>query len=55
MIKTNTYYVKSTKVLLVKRHIACHNRTYLCEYYGRSVRELYRSKKKKKKNMMEKS
>ena len=50
---TNTYYVKSTKVLLVKRHIACPNRTDLCENYGLpsyAVRELYRLKKKK--NMM---
>ena len=30
-IVTNTYYVKSTKVLLVKRH---PNRTDLCENYG---------------------
>ena len=33
-IVSNTYYVKSTKVLLVKRHIACPNRTDLCENYG---------------------
>ena len=33
-IVTNTYYVKSTMVLLVKRHIACPNRTDLCENYG---------------------
>ena len=32
-IVTNTYYVKSTKVLLVKRHIACPNRTDLRELY----------------------
>ena len=30
-IVTNTYYVK---VLVVKRHIACPNRTDLCENYG---------------------
>ena len=29
-----TYYAKSTKVLLVKRHIACSNTTELCENYG---------------------
>ena len=33
-IVSNTYYVKSTKVLLAKRHIACPNRTDLCENYG---------------------
>ena len=49
-IVTNTYYVKSTKVLLVKRHIACPNRTDLCENYVVTVRELYRLKKKMEKS-----
>ena len=33
-IVTILIYVKSTKALLVKRHIACLNRTDLCENYG---------------------
>ena len=33
-IVTILIYVKSTKALLVKRHIACPNRTDLCENYG---------------------
>ena len=33
-IVTILIYVKSTKALLVKMHIACPNRTDLCENYG---------------------
>ena len=33
-IVTILIYVKSTKALLVERHIACPNRTDLCENYG---------------------